>query len=657
MSPSRMTTTATESLAVLLVEDDEDDFFITRSLLARAASIDCDLTWARSYDEGLTHILTGRYDAALVDYRLGARDGLELLREATEQGCRTPIILLTGQGDLEVDLSAMSAGAADYLSKAQIDAPLLERSIRYARERQQAEQRIREQAALLDKARDAIMAFDLDERVVYWNKSAERLTGWTAREMEGRRAADRLYAADQQARLDEAHATMRAAGEWTGELKQRTKGGDTLTVESRWTLVRDDAGAPASILVINTDITERKRLEAQFLRTQRMESIGRLVGGIAHDLGNLLVPILLGAEVLQRRFDDDRTTRTLDMIQKSAQRGSDMVQQVLAFARGVEGERAPLHVGAILDEVRGIVGETFPNAIDVTVDVADDLPRIVGDATQIQQVLMNLCVNARDAMLEQPGGVTTRDADARLTLRADAVTLDAQSVRRTTFDAQPGAYVCLAVEDTGAGMPPEVVDKIFEPFYSTKPEGKGTGLGLSTAYSIVKSHDGFIDVESAEGEGTAFRVFLPVTKARRLRDLNGAAPDAAATTTALRPGAGERILVIDDEDGVRDAARESLEDAGYHAVTARGGAEALALAAREPFDAVVTDLMMPEMHGLEVIRRLRAAHPALPIIAASGLADGRTDEALEAGARSFLAKPFTAATLQAALQKALREGR
>jgi len=250
-----------EVLDVLLIEDDEDDYLITRALLSKAESIDCNLDWARSFDEGLESILSSRYDACLVDYRLGARTGLDLLQEVNDRGgVETPIILLTGQGDLEVDLNAMAAGAADYLSKERIDAPLLERSIRYAVERKEADQRIREQAQLLDKARDAIIAFDMDGRVVYWNKSAERLTGWTADEMLGARAQERLYDSSEAEKLEECHETVREEGEWTGELRQQSKDGEELVVESRWTLVRDSGGQPTSILVINTDITERKRL-------------------------------------------------------------------------------------------------------------------------------------------------------------------------------------------------------------------------------------------------------------------------------------------------------------------------------------------------------------------------------------------------------------
>jgi PAS domain S-box-containing protein len=630
--------TANDTLNVLLIEDDEDDYLITRSLLSKAQVIECELTWKPTFDDGLEALLTEQYDACLVDYRLGARTGLDLLEAAKDNGCQTPVILLTGQGDLKIDIEAMEAGAADYLNKNQIDAPLLERSLRYARERGDAEERIRKQAALLDKARDAIIAYDMDGHVIYWNKSAERLTGWSKEEMLGKRANDYLFDDEQREKLPSCWKAVKETDEWKGELHQQTKDGEEIIVESRWTLVREADGTPESVLVINTDITERKQLESQFLRSQRMESIGRLVSGIAHDLGNLLVPISLGVKVLQQRFsDDEKAIRTLSMIQNSAERGSDMVEQVLAFARGVEGERVMLQPETVIDDVRNITGETFPEEIDVDVEVDDDLEQVMGDATQVQQVLMNLCVNARDAM---PDGGT-------LTIRAENTTLEEEDARKN-IDAEPGEYVCLAVADTGVGMPDEVVDKIFEPFYTTKPEGEGTGLGLSTAYSIIKGHDGFIDVSSTKGEGTTFRIFLPVATDEETTD-------EERPTTVMQNGEGTRVFLVDDEPNILSATRDALEQSGFQVDTAPNGQEALdQLKARQfDVDVLITDIVMPNLDGVSLIKEVHAARPDVPIIAASGLADSRTDDALDAGADVFLSKPFTDEKLRAALQQVL----
>ena len=622
-------------LRILVIEDDEDDFFIAQRLLAKATEAEVD--WVRSYDEGLAAVTSSPYDVALVDYRLGAHNGLDLLQEALARGYHTPFILLTGQGDRAVDLRAMSAGAADYLVKWEFDAPILERSIRYARERERAQERIREQAALLDKARDAISAFDLDGRVIYWNKSAERLTGYSADDVMGKTADALLYGTDE-AKLKAVHRAVRERGEWQGELHQKTRDGGEITLESRWTLVRDGAGHPRSILVINTDVTERKRLESQVLRAQRMESIGRLVSGIAHDLGNLLVPILLGAKVLQQHLaDDDKAMRTLAMIQQSGQRGADMVKQVLAFARGVQGERVPLAIAPMIREVEELIGEAFSRTIEVITRLPDDLARVRGDATQLQQVIMNLCVNASDAM---PGG-------GHLAIQAENLVID-DTMARMDLEAEPGTYVKLSVSDTGTGIPTDVLDSIFEPFFTTKPIGKGTGLGLSTVYSIVRSHGGFVGVESEVGVGTTFSIYLPVAAEGEGIRVEG---DAAE----VRGGSGELVLVIDDEAFIRETAQQTLEGAGYRVLTASGGKEGLAVLAEHPSDiaAVVTDLMMPEMSGVATIRALRRQHPGLPIAAISGLDDGTAQEALDAGAHLFLAKPFTAESLCAALTELL----
>jgi PAS domain S-box-containing protein len=512
-------------------------------------------------------------------------------------------------------------------------------------ERKEAEQRIREQAQFLDKARDAILAHDMEGRIAYWNKSAERLTGWSKDEILGKWAHQCLYDPDEEDKLRQCHETMMEEGEWTGELRVRTKDDEERIVESRWSLVRDSAGDPKHVLVINTDITERKRLESQFLRSQRMESIGRLVGGIAHDLGNLLVPITLGVKVLKRRVDDgdEKVAQTLSMIRKSAERGSDMVEQVLAFARGVEGERVALQPATVVDEVEEMTEETFPEDIEVRTHTEEDLLPIVGDATQIQQVLMNLCVNARDAM---PTGGT-------LSIEARTVTFSESDARRN-IDAEPGPYVCIEVQDTGTGMPDDVVDKVFEPFFSTKEEGDGTGLGLSTAYSIIQSHDGFLDVESEEGVGTTFWMYLPVAE----EEAEPQSGENGTEETERLPsgGEGERVLVVDDEEFVLESARQTLESAGYEVRTALDAAATLRLVEEEgeAVDIVVTDLRMPGMSGLELIRTLRDRHPTLPIVAASGVADGRTEEALDAGAQTFLAKPFSEEKLRGALREALR---
>ncbi|HKP71872.1 MAG TPA: PAS domain S-box protein [Pyrinomonadaceae bacterium] len=514
-------------------------------------------------------------------------------------------------------------------------------AIRYdITERKRGEERIREQAALLDKAQDAIVVRGLDDRILYWNKSAERIYGWAAEEAVGRTARElRLRNELNEAQFERAAQAVAGRGEWTGELRQLTKTGDEITVESRWTLVRDDGGEARSILVINTDITDRKKVESQFLRAQRMESIGTLAGGIAHDLNNILSPILMAVQVLQLKAGGDDERQWLEMLQTNAERGADMVRQVLSFARGVEGERVALQPKHLVKDVIKILKDTLPKSIGIKFDVPGDLWMVSADATQIHQVLMNLSVNARDAM---PRG-------GELTIRAENVALD-ENYARMHLEAKPGKFVLITVADTGTGMPPEVISRIFEPFFTTKETGKGTGLGLSTALTIVRSHGGFINVYSEPGKGTQFGVHLPVVEA----DM---AERAERTRTELPAGHGELILVVDDEEAIRQITKGTLEAFGYRAIVAGDGTEAVALYAqrRDEIEAVITDMMMPFMDGPATIRALQKINPQAKIIAASGLgASDKSAEATSAGAQLFLPKPYTAEKLLKALAELLR---
>ncbi len=385
------------------------------------------------------------------------------------------------------------------------------------------------------------------------------------------------------------------------------------------------------------DLTERKKLEQQFLRAQRMEGIGTLAGGIAHDLNNSLGPIIMSLDLLKMKFTDPASQELLSIIEMSAQRGADMVRQVLSFARGVEGQRMEVQVKHLLGDMTKIARDTFPKDIEVRTMYPQDLWSVIGDPTQLHQVLLNLCVNARDAM--PAGGV--------LTLSAQNITLDAHYVAMNA-EASPGPHVYLQVEDTGCGMPPEVTAKIFDPFFTTKEIGKGTGLGLSTSMGIVRSHGGFIRVYSELGKGTTFKVYLPA--------VTESSPAAVAQATEMPRGNGEVILVVDDEASIRDITQQTLEAFGYRVLVASDGAEAVAVYARRGAEiaAVLTDMMMPIMDGPATIRALRRMNPAVLIVGASGLsANGHVTQAANLGVKHFLPKPYTAGTLLKALKEVL----
>lgn len=355
-------------IKVLLVDDDEDDYILTHDWFREFQVAGCELEWMATYEVARNAMVNNQHDVYLVDYRLGPHNGLELLREAVALGCSSPIILLTGQGDREIDLKAMQAGAADYLEKSQLTPLLLERSIRYALERKRAEQKIREQAALLDVVTNAIFVHDLDNFILFWNKAAEHLYGWTASEAIGKKTSELWHEKDF-SKLKEAVTTLLENSSWEGELHQKTKLNKEITVESRWKLVQGFENKRQSILVVNTDITQKKELEAQFFRAQRLESIGTLASGIAHDLNNILAPMLMAAQLLEPTLDDPLSKRLLPILITNAKRGANLVKQVLSFSRGIEGEHTTLQLKYLIQEIQQIIKETFPKSIEVVIEL------------------------------------------------------------------------------------------------------------------------------------------------------------------------------------------------------------------------------------------------------------------------------------------------
>ncbi len=505
-------------------------------------------------------------------------------------------------------------------------------------QRKAGEERLIEQATLLDHAQDAIVVRDLEHRIKFWNKGAERCYGWTSDDVIGKSTRELLYLEADYEHFDEAVASVMRDGEWRGDLRHRTRDGRTLVMEARWSLMRDGAGKPRSVLTINSDVTEKKNLEKQFLRAQRMESLGTLAGGIAHDLNNVLAPIVMTASSLHSDEQDPERAEDLAALVRSAERGADMVRQLLSFARGADGQRSPVELKAVVMDVQQMLRDTFPKNIAINVHVAPRPWTVEGDRTQLNQMLTNLCVNARDAM---PLGGT-------LSINVEHVQLD-DAYADMNLEARPGPYVLMRVEDTGSGMSPEVLEHVFEPFFTTKDVGKGTGLGLSTVHALVRAHHGFVHVYSELGRGTRFKIYLPAQPARN-DSLVARAPEE------LERGNGELILVIDDEAPIRAVARRTLERHGYRVMLASNGAEAVALFAvhRKDIALVLTDMTMPVMDGPATILALRSIDADVRIVGSSGLAaNGNVARAVDAGVKYFVPKPYTAEVMLKVLRKAL----
>lgn len=498
---------------------------------------------------------------------------------------------------------------------------------------------IEQQAALLDIARDAMIVRDLDNRVQYWNAAATRLYGWTAEEAHGRWIGDLIY--NDLAVLKRATEQVMSEGYFADEIEQHDRDGRSVVVDCRWQLLTNDDGAPRAIFAVNTDITEYRREQDARQRAQRMESLGTLAGGIAHDLNNVLTPILMSVQLLESDESDPDRREMLATMETAVKRGAEMIRQVLAFARGVEGRRMAVDVDRLLDEFIAVSREALPRSIQLDVERASSLPPTVGDPTQLLQVLVNLVTNAKDAM----------EGRGRLLISAECIEIvDAYS--SVSHAAPPGDYITIAVEDDGHGISAELVAKIFEPFFTTKDPGKGTGLGLATSLAIVRSHGGFMQVYSEPGNGTRFIVGLPVTA-----ELVAVAPPAADRSPAPQ-GSGELVLVVDDEQTIRLVTCRTLEANGYRTISAADGREAIALieSGEHDVDLVLTDMMMPVMDGATTSAYLEEHYPGIPIIAASGLNSGGTESrTVGMGIARFLAKPYTTRVLLRTVSDTLRE--
>lgn len=506
--------------------------------------------------------------------------------------------------------------------------------------RDETERQLRDQADILDKASDAIVVTDMNDRVRYWNQSAERTYGWTAAEAIGREIRE-LFPPAAAAEIAASRKATEQIEEWRGELRLQDRRSRPVIMESRVTVIRDADGRPQGRLSISTDVTAKKKIEEQFFRAQRLESIGMLAAGIAHDLNNVLAPILLAAPLLRDRVSDPADLQILATFERSAERGAALIRQILGFAHGADGEHTLVQVKHILRDIAAFIRETFPRSIEFHDEVPADLWTVKANPTQLHQVLLNLCVNARDAM---PHGGT-------LILRSENVVLDEQTAGAME-NARPGSFVVLHVQDNGTGIPPEVLPHVWEPFFTTKGTGKGTGLGLSTTRGIVESHAGFISLRTAVGQGTTFRVYLPAAEGAVAQATPGVDPHL------IPRGHNETILVVDDEANIRNMFASMLTRHGYRVLAAGDGTEAIALFARRPGEirVVITDLSMPSLDGNALAHIVERLNPGIKIIIVSGHgSESPGDQPASQAGHAFLVKPFRAEVLLSTVHRLLHE--
>jgi len=652
---------------LLAVDDQEANLFALQEILA---DLNVDVIGASSGQEALKHILNSEFALIVMDINMPEMDGFEtatLIRKR-QKARHIPIIFLTADASTDAHVfKAYSLGAVDFLykpivpeilrSKIRTFVDLYEKSeeIKSQKERLrlELENQVRNRMAelqvinqtlnsIIGASPHAIVAVDRERNVFLWNPAATRIFGWSADEVMGRKVP---FVSDDKRQESDLFNQRALQGEsfTNHELRRMRRDGAVLDLLVSAATMYDDKGAVTGFVTVVTDITEQKKLEMQLLRAQRLESLGTLASGIAHDLNNVLAPISMALQLFRLKLSDHGSQKTLDALETCVDRGAALIRQVLTFARGVQGERVHVQTRHLLQETEKVLVQTLPKSITVVLDVSRDLWMLSADTTQIHQVLMNLCINARDAM---PDG-------GKLTITGQNVLLDETYVQMNP-GLSVGPYVVIEVRDTGHGIPAEIRNKIFEPFFTTKDPGKGTGLGLSTVSAIVRNHGGHINLYSEAGRGTSFKIYLPASPSESSR--------LPSDRDAMLPlGRGELILVADDEAAVRQITRLTLEAHGYRVLEAQDGADGVAVYAqhRDEIQLVISDMDMPVMNGQAMIRSLERINPRLKVIKTSGLTANNKSADAKVTALALevtLPKPYTAEQLLRTVHNVLHGG-
>jgi len=755
----------TTPIRVLLIDDDEDYFIITRDLLADVSATAYQLGWVNNFDAGCAALARDEHDIFLLDYRLGARIGLELIQWATANGCSAPMILLTSQGDRAVDIQAMQAGAADYLIKGQIDPLQLDRAIRHALDRHRIQQALRQSennfrqlfesmaagfalheiirdeagnpsdyrflqvnpafevvtglkakdllgrtvrevmpnvephwierygrvattgesiqfenfsqdlnrhyqvaayspkpehfavtiedvterrraaesqtllATAVEQSAEMIVVTDVAGLIQYVNPAFERTTGYALSEVRGETPRLLKSGLQEAAVYKQLWDTINAGQVWKGRLINKRKDGVQYTIDSTISPVRDTQGKIIRYIALSRDITYEQAIEEQLRQVQKMDAVGRLAGGVAHDFNNMLTVISGYCGLLSLRVAaNPDLLRHVEQVQKAAERAAGLTRQLLAFSRRQVLQPRVLDINQVLHNMEGMLHRLIGEDIELQTRFANPPPNVKADIGQIEQVIMNLVVNARDAM---PTG-------GQVLLSTATVTRAADPFLQAEKEATAATYCLIGVGDTGVGMTDQVKAHLFEPFFTTKGPGKGIGLGLATSYGIIKQSHGHIRVSSNPGEGSTFWIYLP------------ACPAAATEHPSKPPGAVPRdcsgtVLIVEDEPAVRELAEVTLTEAGFQVLTAGNGLEGLqCIRTREPVDLIITDVIMPLMGGPEMVTQLRRTHPNKKVVYMSGYtadAINRCGE-LDPGI-VFIEKPFTPAQFLQCVQEVI----
>jgi len=621
---------------VLLVDDDEDDYLITRDLISQIREPRHQLDWVNTYDEGLSALECGQYQLCLLDYRLGERTGLELLRESRAFKVCPPIILLTGQGDQEIDVESMKAGAADYLVKSRLTADTLERAIRYAIDRRRSQDFLRHERDfvrhIMETSPSGIVVTDRAGQITFANRRAgeilelqqkrphtSNVLNWRAADhggnpLPGQTPLLRDVLASGNPAMDIRHVI-----EFAHDRR--------VVLSTNATALTSADGQVEGMIMTLEDVTQRLALETQLRQSQKMDALGQMAAGVAHDINNILTVIQGHAGMLLNgAVPDSDAAKSASQIVAASERAAGFIRHLLAFSRKQIYRTKILDLNALLRTLESLLPRLLGGHIALETNYSSQLPHIAADTALVEQIVMNLAINARDAM---PKG-------GKLRIETSVVDLDSQSARRHA-DGRPGRFVCLSVADNGCGMEPALVQRIFEPFFTTKEIGKGTGLGLATVYGVVKQYQGWIEVQSEVGAGSRFKIFLPAS------DQVAPAPQVPAPMPENVQGGKETVLLAEDESALLELMQCVLGQYNYKILTASCAAEALQVwdVNQGRVDLLLTDVVMPGgMSGRELAAELKKRKPGLKVILTSGFNAAMMARDPSTGDTTFLPKPY-----------------